>query len=279
MNRALAIARERNRDVTALLIELGRGRFDLADYPLAADLFTQAAATGSGNDSTDARIRLARTWARAGDFAAAQSELVKAKADIDRLGDTGFAPLFLLASGELAYESGRFAEAREQFERSSALWTDAFPDEASVEARVYLGLLDASRGARGAARASLSAVLEQAHKMGRLALEARARIDIARLDVQRRAYQDALAMLREVPEDGDQTLGPELQGKSTHWRSQALGGAGDAGRASAELATARKLLDGIRLRCRTVFVVDMPRGRISVFPTDSFPVRNPGRIR
>jgi len=245
LNQAMAIARERNRDVAFLLLELGRGRFDTADYARAADLFTQAAAAGSGDESTEARIHLARTWARVGDFAAAQAELAKAKADIDRLGEPGFAPLFQLAWGELAYESGRIAEARMHFQQSSAIWTDAFPDEASVEARAHLALLDSSPGAQGPARTSLSAVLEQAHKMGRLALEARARINLARLDIQRRTYPNALAMLRDISVDGDRTLGPELQAQVHYWRAQAHRGAGDVAEAAIDLAAARKLLDGI----------------------------------
>ena len=246
LNQAVAIARERNRDVSFLLIELGRSRFDTADYGRATDLFTQAAAAGSGNENTEAHVRLARTWARVGDFAAAQSELAKAKTDIERLGDQGFAPLFHLAWGELAYESGRVAEAQMHFQQSSELWTDAFPDEASVEARAYLALLDPSRGAQGRARASLSTVLAQAHKMGRLALEARARIHLARIDIQQRAYGDALALLRDIPADGDRTLGPELQAQVHYWRAQAHRGAGDAADAESELATARKLFEGVR---------------------------------
>jgi hypothetical protein len=70
----------------------------------------------------------------------------------------------------------------------------------------------------------------------------------------------------EVPEDGDQTLGPELQGQVHYWRSQALGGAGDAGRASAELATARKLLDGVRAA-----LPDRLRGGYAARPDISLP--------
>ena len=246
VNRALAIARERNRDIGEPLIVLGRIHFDVADYGRAADLFAQVAATGSTHDTTEALLRLSRTWSRIGDFTAAKAELAKARTQMDQLGVPGVAPLFHLAAGELAYESGRVDEAETEFRQSAALWTDAFPDEASIEARIYLGLIDGARGAQARGRAALVTALDQTRNTHRLALESRARINIARLDIRQSAYADAFTMLKEVPADGEQVLGPETQAQVHYWRSIAYKGLGRATDAAAEIAEARKLVERAR---------------------------------
>jgi hypothetical protein len=115
------------------------------------------------------------------DFAAAGQALAATSGEIEGAGNASLAPLLHEISGELAYESGRLADARTHFTAASALWIDDGPDAASVEARAYLGLLDGLSGRVDRGLNELHESLEQAQKMQRPALELRCRELLARL--------------------------------------------------------------------------------------------------
>ena len=149
-NRAIALARERdmNREIPALTIARARSRLEAGDYLTAQGLLQEALGDGSGRDSADARLYLGLVNVRLGQFDEAQAQLSQASTDVQKLENAEFLAQVKTALGELAYESSRRDEARRYWSEAAALWIDDLPDPASVEARVYLGLLDALEGGR-----------------------------------------------------------------------------------------------------------------------------------
>jgi tetratricopeptide (TPR) repeat protein len=247
LNRALAIARERNidDDISSLTNDLARSRYDLADYAKARELLTRALGDGSGPNKIEIRIRLGMVAIRLADMASADAHLRRAAADLEAGGDRDLVPLLNTALGELAYESGNSAEARTRFERSAALWTDDTPDAASVEARAYLGLLDGPNAKRDG-EALLTQSIEHARTMHRVLLEARARVFLARLHIDRRRFDDAVQVLSAIPDDAEQRIGPELQAQARYWRGVAFSGQGKTDAAQAEAGHARQLVMDIQ---------------------------------
>jgi len=239
INRAISIASERNldEDVAEARLDLARVRFDTSDYAGARALLEQA--IPSALDSVEALIYLARVQARAGNVAAAEASLARASTTGDSR--VQLAPLLNLARGELAYEAGRTDDARRAFASAAAAWTEELPHEASVEARAYIGLLDGLAGRTAQGAAALRASLDRARAMGRHALAARCGLYLARIDIGRGRFAEALRTLDEVPADRDgTTIGRELRAQVHHWRAMALKGLGDAAAADAERAAARK---------------------------------------
>jgi hypothetical protein len=158
-------------------------------------------------------------------------------------------PLLHQVKGELESESGRAAEARAAFGEASTFWTATLPDPASVEARGYLGFLEALDGRPDRGQTELRLVLDQARKMGRIALEARARLFLARIDIDRRRYDAALRTLDGIPpDDPARTIGQELRAQTHYWRSRALTGRGEEAAGQAEHAAARSLIEQLRAR-------------------------------
>ena len=244
LNQALAIAKERDltRLVPTLMVDQAISRIDVADYATATSLLDSA--TGEA-----VRTLIVRGVARVrtGDFDTAFSELSKAEAQLKQQADLRTTRrLFSQARGEAAYESGRLDEARRYFETASTQWVDETPDEASVIARAYLGLIDALEGRLDRSRSAIRAALDHAQKMGRYTVEARSRVFLARIDVAQRRFNEALALLKDIPPDGDRALGPELQAQVHYWRGQALAGRGDRAAADAQNASARQLLEQLR---------------------------------
>src|SRR4030095_2766557 len=92
----------------------------------------------------------------------------------------------------------------------------------------------------------LTQSLEQARKMGHVALEARCRVLFARIELKTGRPDAALARLREVREDAERSIGPELQAQVHYWRAQALERRGDAAGAMNERRVTRDLLDKFR---------------------------------
>ena len=248
LNRALAIARERNidDDISLLTNDLARSRYDLADYVRARELLTSALGDGSGPHSIEVRIRLGMVATRLGDSASAENYLRRAAADLTAGGDRDLLPLLYTALGEQAYESGNTVEARAQFAQSASLWTDDTPDAASVEARAYLGLLDGLSAKHGEGEAALRRSVEHAATMHRVALEARGRIFLARLHIDRRRFDDAVEVLTAIRDVGQQTIGRELQAQAHYWRSVALAAQGMREAAQAEAGSARQLVEAIQ---------------------------------
>ena len=249
LNRGLAIARERdlNDDIAALTLDLGRTRFEVGDYAGARKLLLEALGDGSGPRAPEARIRLAIVHARLGDFARADTELMQAATELEQGRDRWLFPLLHTALGAVAYETGRSSDARRHFGDAVGFpQGDPDPDGASIEARASLGLLDALEGRAAAGRAIVAASLADAQKLGRYSLEARLRIYLARIDVGRGRFDDALEALRDIPADGARALGPELQAQVHYWRGRARLGQGNRAAAQAEASASRQLIEALQ---------------------------------
>lgn len=248
-NQALAIARERDlKDLVAsLTMDLARVRFDGGDYAPARDLLLQALGQGPWSKDVEARIRLARAYARLGDTNNATVHLNAVSSEVQRDTDPALFQLLKEAAGEVAYEAGRLTEARTLFAESVNVGTDDSPNAAAVEAGARLGLLDALAGAVDQARAAILASLKRSQTMGRYALEARCRVYLARIDVTQGRFEDALQILRDIPADGDRALGPDVQSQVHFWRGRALAGIGNAEAAREEAETARRFANVMRL--------------------------------
>ena len=247
LNRAIALSGERDLDyqIAASLLIRAKSRFDIADYAAARERLLEALPKAQ-RDARNARILLARTLVRLGDRSAAGEQLAMVASELQTANDPGPLPLLRLVMGELAYESGRLAEARERFVEASALWADDLPDPASVEARAYLGLVDASTGKWASGRALLVAALDQAVRMRYLALTAKCRVYLARLDVGERRFDAAIGMLDQIPpDDQGRTIGNELRAEERYWRSRALSGKGDSAGAAQHEKAARAALSSL----------------------------------
>jgi tetratricopeptide (TPR) repeat protein/tRNA A-37 threonylcarbamoyl transferase component Bud32 len=239
------IARERNLDIN--LIQVGideaRVRFAMGDYDRARELLLEIEPSASGTDAVHVDIERGRTHIRLGMFADAASDLEAAAEGIRQFEDVGSLPLLYEAQAELAYETGRLADARSLFARASDLWTGDLPEPASVEARAYVALLEsAQRGADGAA-ALAGASLEQALKMRRVNLEARCRLVLARIAESRGRPADAISVLDAMPADRQKALTAELRAQLHYWRSRALLGTGDKAGGEREAMLARGFRD------------------------------------
>ena len=242
LNRALAIIRERNLDddFDSVTVDLARSQIETGRYESARMLLTKVAANDESRSQDSALIHLARIRASLGDPDGAETELARAS---DAGEDNELAPLFHLTSGQVAYTTGDFAAARAAFERAAAPWTGSLPDAASVEARAWIGLMDALNG-RPAGGVQIRSSLEQAERMERPALAARCRVFLAEIAVRQQRPHEALMLLNLVPPDDDgRTIGPELRAHVHYWRGVALTATGDGAGARPDLANARRILN------------------------------------
>jgi tetratricopeptide (TPR) repeat protein len=244
LNRALAALRERDLedDIDAVTVDRARSLVETGNYAAATMLLDQVVANNRPRSGTAAHVHLARIRHRLGDTAGAEAELALARGAAE---DSGLAPLFFLVTGQVAFDRDLFPAARAAFLRAAALWTETLPDAASVEARAWIGYLDVLDG-RATDRALIQTSLEQAARMDRPALVARCRLFLALADLRQKRNADALNTINQIPPDeDDRTIGPELLAQLHYWRSVALAGTGNRDGALADLATARRLVNGL----------------------------------
>ena len=249
LNRAIALARESNLDdeIASKTIDLARLRIEQGQYTTARTLLVQSLGEESGPDTTNALIYMGLADTRLGDFETARKDLDKASANLQTHGEAGLAALLHMAQGERAYESGDLAEARARFSEAAAAWTTDLPDAPSVEARAYVGLIDALQGQPDRGRAAIVASVEQARKMGRLSLEARCLMFLARVDLARHRVDEAGRTLNQIPpDDRSRSIGPELRAQVNYWLAQWLTANGNDAAARAQLASARNLVKAIQ---------------------------------
>ena len=249
LSRARNLAAERGFDgeVAISLIALAQAHADLGEYAVARDHLLAALADASPRERSHAHLRLARIEARLGDAAAAATHLADAGRDITARGDEGLLPLFRLVSAELAFEAGDVRPAREHLAAASALWIDDLPDEASVLARGYLGLL--SEGDAAAGRALAWACVERSRRMRRLALEARCLAFAAYHTARGGRPAEALRMLDEMPPDApDRQLPPEARSELHAARAEALTRMGRRDEAERERTRAQGIVLDVRDR-------------------------------
>jgi len=189
------------------------------------------------------RIELGLVETLLGDVDAARQTLAQAEREI-RAGATASLELRLwAATGVLEYESGRWSEARSEFERASRLEKSAVPDAAIVEARAYAGVIEARNGRTQQGRRAIEDCVTQARERRRVLLEARCRVFLARIAVDERRDDEAARALADVRVD---TLGPELQAQVHYWRGRASALRGGISTGESGEREARRLLTELR---------------------------------
>ena len=249
LNRALAVARERDLqdDAVSLTIDLARSQIEAGAYAAARARLIEVLGDGRGPFSTAARIHLGRARAAAGDAGTADADFNAARTEIENGADSELVPLLHVASGQVAYEYGRTAEGRAHFSRAAIGGGEELPDAASIEARAYLGLLDALDGRTAAGRTALNTSLAQARARGRVALEAKCGTMLAEIELRARRWSDALRALDNIPaDDASRTIGPELRAQVHGLRARAMTGLRDEAGAAAEIANARRTIERLR---------------------------------
>jgi hypothetical protein len=79
--------------------------------------------------------------------------------------------------------------------------------------------------------------------MRQIAIEVRCRVFLARVWLQQRRPDEALAILKAITWDGPGAAGPELLAQARYWRGRALSESGDSAAGDVERQKARKLLE------------------------------------
>ena len=214
LNKGLAIARERNLsdNVTVMTTLLALTQFDGGDYDGARLSLVDALKGGTGRRSTEAQIRLARTYIYLGDLKAADSELQLAEQELKLSPNEGLRSLWWLVRGEWSRYLKRPMDARAAFEQASGSGTGTLPEPSAVEARAYFGFIQMDEGRADACRRLLESSIDAARQLAGRGLEARAHVLLAQAEVARGRLAEAAAELDAIPsDDAAQTIGPELR--------------------------------------------------------------------
>jgi hypothetical protein len=246
LHKAFELAQQQSlaQRIRSATLALARLRFEEGQYAEAMARLKDAVGKDQPRGAPEAWIALARVHTRLGDFGEAHRILGVVAADRAGDDDAPLEPFLNLVLGELAYESDRLGDARVHFARASAFWRDSFNIEAAVEARAYLGLLDALDGRAAQGRTAIQASLDHARRMGRVALEGLCRVMLARVYLIEGRRPDALRELADVSKAPSSEISRELLLHVRHWQGQARA---VNGRPSAsDRAEARQLLDAVR---------------------------------
>jgi tetratricopeptide (TPR) repeat protein len=244
LNRAIALSNERDlKDwLPTLTSDLARVKFEQADYGRARDLLLQALSGGSGKESgvVIALVNLGRVETRLGDFSSARETLERALKEAQSRGAAWLMPAVHTSLGELALEQGQGANARTDFERSASIGIDELPETASIEAKAFIGLLDATAGSAEKGRVAAEAALKQARLTRDYALEGRCILILARIAILVHRDGQAAELLNSIqPDTEKRSLGPELQAEVKFLRSQSTGAR------NGDLADAKRLVQQI----------------------------------
>jgi tetratricopeptide (TPR) repeat protein len=235
-----------NNLIATMTVRLADSYITTGEYEAARRLLEETAATDAGRDDLDVALALGAVFVRLGDLQSARGRLERVAATIETSGQLALMPRAQTVLGELEYEAGKPAEARMHFSKALSNWIDDLPDAASVMAGCDLGLLDALTGNAAAGQATVEKSVKHARRMGRLALEAECRLRLARIHLIERRYADALAVLSEMPSQGDQALGPDLRAEIHYWRGHAMAERGDRAGAESETAAAQTIMKELR---------------------------------
>jgi eukaryotic-like serine/threonine-protein kinase len=243
LQQAMTMAKDRrygNREIS-MTVRLAESYFATSDYERARKLLEGVAATDAGRDDPEVAVALGKVYIRLGNFDKARIRLESALKAVNATEQLSLLPAVHTTLGELEYESGRLREARAQFEKAGSLWTDDLADAASVEARCHQGSIDTLER-KAATAIDMLAAIDRATKMGRLSSEILCRLDLARIHVGQKRFAEALSVLSEISNDGDRTVGRELQAYVHYWRSRALREQGRQSDARTEATQAAKLI-------------------------------------
>jgi tetratricopeptide (TPR) repeat protein len=245
LSQALNIATERGlaSRVISSTVDLARLHLEMGRYESARELLAKALMDKSGRESARARAILGLLFVRLGRFDEADAEFAAVQQELHRRGD--LLPFIQLSIGELAYERGQIASARDALRRAAAVPASGdLRDTATLEAGAMLDVLSPGIAAPG-----LDRCLRDAQRQGRVTLLARCRLHRARTLVEQGRSEAALQTLAEIPSTGFDP-GPEMLAQVHHWRAEALTQSGKPSAAAIEAARARSLIDTIRQALR-----------------------------
>jgi tetratricopeptide (TPR) repeat protein len=245
LRQAQAIARERGLDdaLGAIAAEFGRLYLDASEYGPATAALQEAVGKETGAARLEAQIRLARVQLMLGDLSSAAALLGEAEKVMTAPRNARLIPLLYVTRGLLALEANEPNLAHREFARAATVSASALLDEANVEARAYLGLLDARAGRRAAGKAAVQASIEEARRMRRVALEARCRLLLGQILMLEARPREVLTAVSPVPLDA---LGTELQSALHLLRAHAFGAAGDGQAAQRERRLGGQKLQQLR---------------------------------
>jgi tetratricopeptide (TPR) repeat protein len=229
--------------LVSLKVKIAESYFVMSEYESAKAELEAILASEAGRTDLEAQIGLGRVYTRLGDFDAARRYLDPALAAVEASGYLELAPIAHTSLGELEFVSGALNEARPHFLKAAAFWTEDLPDAASVEAKCFQGLLDTKSPSAPRALEMIAAGIAQANKMGRPYIEAKCRLNLARLDISLKRDADAVAALQTIPSGSEKAIGPELEAQVSYWRSLALAGQRDQVGAATEGNQARTLME------------------------------------
>jgi tetratricopeptide (TPR) repeat protein len=240
LSRALALAKERNLRTKIVSVSLAQARvsFDRDDYATALSRLLELSKVLDGGRSAVLTL-LARVHLRLGDPRAADADLREAEASLPSRDGTDLPPALDVAKGELAFEQGRLAEARQFWQKVVSRARSV--DELVVWGRMRLALLDGIQGQPARARATLETAIQEARRLGRLSLEVTARIAFARIALLEGKRDEGQRVLAAVGDD-EARLGLETRAMLHYLRGQL---AGD-GPGRSDIETARRLLDELQ---------------------------------
>ena len=257
LQRALPIARaiDDQHSIAGLNYEIARCYFLQNEYGLAREFGEEALAQANEEVGAEARILLARIATRLGEFERPRDSLAAIVSEAEEKQLAELLPQAYAALGELHYEAGENDEAVASFRKALATGSGDIPDAASVEARSYLALLQADEGNLGRALLDGQQSVEQAKRTGRVYLQARTRLNLARVYLKDGNVQDAVQTLDEGPQtardrqggggsqDGPSRVPPELLAQIYHLRGQA---SADAELADLAHQQAREIVLGLQ---------------------------------
>ncbi len=251
LSQALALAQKADLDYEVATTQIRRAQvlLDDGDYEGARTLLADAMAQASQRDGVEARIVLTRTLLRQGAMTAASESLQAARDLLGGSVDAGLLPPLHAVAGELAYQMGNLADAREQFRASAGFLTEELEDPDGALARAHLGMLDADQGRYDTAREAIRRTLETARRMGHISLEARCRLYLARVALLEGKASEALTELQMVPaDDGEQAIERELRAHVRYWAGQVLKARGDDQSAASEHEAALEIVETLAMR-------------------------------
>jgi tetratricopeptide (TPR) repeat protein len=246
LSSAVAMARDKGlgRRVTSLTVALAQNDAQAGRYAAAyAEL--QPLTSGPDADS-EARIAAGTVLTAIGDYSAAEDQLRKARTDVDASGYEWLLPAVDAALGHLYADQGRLSEARNHFNAAIEAWHDPLPHPSVVESRCARARLDGMQAEqRTRAARELDAALGDAKRVGRVAIDAICRLDLAELELIDGDAARALSTLAGIPDDTPaQSLGRDLRARVEFARGRAMLATRSAGAAD-RLATAQRLMTEI----------------------------------
>ena len=225
---------------------LAVSQLEMGDYDQARQSLLHALKDGTGRQITEARIRLARTYVRLGDFAQADEELQRAERELQASPNASRQSLLSLVRGEWAFESGRPSrELRASFERARDVVPEPLRElePSAIEARAYLGFMHAGDGRLDLGRQMIRDSIRAAENLRQLSLQARCRLLLAEIETAQRRFPEAHELLDQIPrEDDERTLGPDLRAQSHYLRGRLENAQGNIAAADQNAAAAQELI-------------------------------------